>query len=157
MNARTHACLYMRSACSHALTKDVFFFKLHMLSMGSWMAQRGEFACLAGSQFTAQLEITELLLQPPYSPACHFGIVSVVQSLFNLSLSILVRAALISSVCHTGYCSDSGAIPNEQLDMGEGMFCWPKQFLVSINSAVKTNEGQPKAWNSSLDPCRYIV
>lgn len=69
-----------------------------------------------------------------------------------LSLYILVRAALISSACHTGYCSDSGAIPNEQLDMGEGMFCWPKQLLVSINSAVKTNGGQPKAWRFSLDP-----
>lgn len=148
VSAHTHACLYMRGACSHALTEDVFI-KLHMLSM-----QPGEFACLADGQFTAQLDIAELLLQPPHSPACHFGIVSVVQSLFNLSLSIyiLVRAALISSACHTGYCSDSGAIPNEQLDTGEGMFCWPKQLLVSINSAVKTNGGQPKAWTFSLDP-----
>lgn len=87
VSAHTHACLYMRGACSHALTEDVFI-KLHMLSMGSGSVQQGEFACLAGGQFTAQLDIAELLLQPPHSPACHFGIVSVVQSLFNLSLSI---------------------------------------------------------------------
>lgn len=92
------------------------------------MAQQREFACLAGGQFTAQLDIIELLLQTPYSPACHFGIISVVQSLFNLSLSILVRTALISSACHTGYCSDSGAIPNEQLDMGKECFVDQNSF-----------------------------
>lgn len=56
VSAHSLACLYMRGACSHALTQDVFI-KLHMLSM-----QRGEFACLAGDQFTAQLDIAELLL-----------------------------------------------------------------------------------------------
>lgn len=152
VSAHSHACLYMRGACSHALTEDVFI-KLHMLSMGSGSCAARR-VCVSG-------------WRPVHSPAgyCWTALATSQQPSVSLrdcfrgtkfvqplSLYILVRAALISSACHTGYCSDSGAIPNEQLDTEEGMFCWPKQLLVSINSAVKTNGGQPKAWMFSLDP-----
>lgn len=67
-----------------------WFFKLHMLHMalgvgegrGGW----GGFACLARRQLTAQLDIVEHSERPCLA-ACHFGIVSAIESLFNLSLS----------------------------------------------------------------------
>lgn len=83
-----YICIYTRDAYSHARIEDVFFI-LHMLSVVSRLERRGrEFACLAEDQLAAQLDTAELLKPPPQSPACHFGIVSVVQSLFNLSLSL---------------------------------------------------------------------
>lgn len=45
------------------------------------------FACLASRQLTAQLDIVEHA-NPPFLAACHFGIVSAIESLFNLSLSL---------------------------------------------------------------------
>lgn len=45
------------------------------------------FACLAHRQLTAQLDIVEHS-EPPCLAACHFGIVSAIESLFNLSLSL---------------------------------------------------------------------
>lgn len=73
-----------------------WFFKLHMLHMalgvgegrgrrvGWWVG--GRFACLARRQLTAQLDIVEHSERPCLA-ACHFGIVSAIESLFNLSLS----------------------------------------------------------------------
>ncbi len=69
MNARTHACLYMRGACSHALTEDVFFLIAYA---EHWLLD--EFACLAGGQFTAQLDIAELLRQPPCAQRVTLGL-----------------------------------------------------------------------------------
>lgn len=49
------------------------------------------FACLARRQLTAQLDIVEHA-DPPCLAACHFGIVSAIESLFNLSLSLSLKA-----------------------------------------------------------------
>lgn len=64
------------------------FFKLHMLHMalGVGEGQGWGFACLAHRQLTAQLDIVEHSERPCLA-ACHFGIVSAIESLFNLSLS----------------------------------------------------------------------
>lgn len=64
------------------------FFKLHMLHMALAVGEgRRGFACLAHRQLTAQLDIVEHS-EPPCLAACHFGIVSAIESLFNLSLSL---------------------------------------------------------------------
>lgn len=65
-----------------------WFFKLHMLHMALGVVEgRRGFACLAHRQLTAQLDIVEHS-EPPCLAACHFGIVSAIESLFNLSLSL---------------------------------------------------------------------
>lgn len=66
-----------------------WFFKLHMLHMALGVGEGGgwRFACLARRQLTAQLDIVEHS-EPPCLAACHFGIVSAIESLFNLSLSL---------------------------------------------------------------------
>lgn len=78
-----------------------FSFKLHMLHMalgvGVGEGRRGGeeggggFACLAHRQLTAQLDIVEHRERPCLA-ACHFGIVSAIESLFNLSLSLSPKA-----------------------------------------------------------------
>lgn len=75
-----------------------WFFKLHMLHMalGVGEGQRG-FACLAHRQLTAQLDIVEHS-EPPCLAACHFGIVSAIESLFNLSLSKGTGPAIRSAI-----------------------------------------------------------
>lgn len=91
---------------------DFFFFQIAYASHGNWEPERGVewFACLARRQLTAQLDIVEHA-DPPCLAACHFGIVSAIESLFNLSLSLskgsrpAIRSA-ISSRGQTGYFSD---------------------------------------------------
>lgn len=55
------------------------------------------FACLAHRQLTAQLDIVEHS-KPPCFAACHFGIVSAIESLFNLSLSKGTGPAIRSAI-----------------------------------------------------------
>lgn len=71
-----------------------WFFKLHMLHMALGVGEgRRGFACLARRQLTAQLDIVEHCLA-----ACHFGIVSAIESLFNLSLSKGTGPAIRSAI-----------------------------------------------------------
>lgn len=86
-------------------------FKLHMLHMALGVGEglRGKvvvmvvveggvgFACLAHRQLTAQLDIVEHS-EPPCLAACHFGIVSAIESLFNLSLSEGTGPAIRSAI-----------------------------------------------------------
>lgn len=76
-----------------------WFFKLHMLHMalGVGVGGGGGFACLAHRQLTAQLDIVEHS-EPPCLAACHFGIVSAIESLFNLSLSKGTGPAIRSAI-----------------------------------------------------------
>lgn len=76
-----------------------WFFKLHMLHMALGVGEglEGGFACLAHRQLTAQLDIVEHS-EPPRLAACHFGIVSAIESLFNLSLSKGTGPAIRSAI-----------------------------------------------------------
>lgn len=88
------------------------------VEVGEGRGRGGGFACLAHCQLTAQLDIVEHSERPCLA-ACHFGIVSAIESLFNLSLSLqrhwtdhpfsyLIRG-------HTGYFSDRAEAATQSL------------------------------------------
>lgn len=62
-----------------------------------WEREGRGIACLARCQLTAQLDIVEDS-EPPCLAACHFGIVSAIESLFNLSLSEGTGLAIHSTI-----------------------------------------------------------
>lgn len=122
-------CLYMRGAWIHALTEDVIFFvvvKLHTLSLGSRMESLRVWLTASSQPSWISLNCSCKLPTAQRVTSGLFPWYKVCST--SLSLSILVMAALISSVCCTGYCSDSGAIPNEQLDTGEECFVDQNSF-----------------------------
>lgn len=75
----------VRETCRHAWVENVFFFKLRMLHMAQGLGGRGGLRVWPAASW----QLSWISLNPPSLclAACHFGIVSAIESLFNLSPS----------------------------------------------------------------------